>query len=385
MFSLVHKQENAHTEGIWACAWGKFIPGAHNNPPSETNGTEDPEPTPPTENLPDSEVQYLVTGGLDDTVRVWKWVDSDDGSGGGQLSKLHTLEGHSLGVISTAVNPAGTIAASSSLDSTIKLWNLHTGEQMESLDCSPVESWSVVFSPCGQHVATGNHAGKINIYQAKGGEHVSTLDTRGRFTYTIAYSQDGKYIASGAIDGFINVFEVESGKLLHTIEGHAMTIRSITFSPDSQLLLTAADDGHMKLYDFASGKLAKTLSHHASWVLSVDFSPDQMRFVSSSSDSSVKVWDARQRELLHTFTSHTDQVSGSYCTPSPPTQTRFGARATIKTAARSPASVMIRTSSSTTPPSDVPLFPAIELFNTTLTSTFRLFYPSFTLDIFTKL
>jgi hypothetical protein len=30
-------------------------------------------------------VQYLVTGGLDDTVRVWKWVDSDDGSGGGQV------------------------------------------------------------------------------------------------------------------------------------------------------------------------------------------------------------------------------------------------------------------------------------------------------------
>lgn len=59
--------------------------------------------------------------------------------------------------------------------------------QVESMDCSPVESWSVVFSPSGRHVATGNHAGKINIYSVAGGELVTTLDTRGRFTYTIAY------------------------------------------------------------------------------------------------------------------------------------------------------------------------------------------------------
>lgn len=69
----------------------------------------------------------MVTGGLDDLVRVWMW----GGEGGeGELSALHTLEGHSLGVISVDVNAAGTTAASSSLDSTIRLWNLHSGEQV---------------------------------------------------------------------------------------------------------------------------------------------------------------------------------------------------------------------------------------------------------------
>ena len=33
-----------------------------------------------------SDTHYLVTGGLDDTVRVWQWEDSEDGSGGGQVS-----------------------------------------------------------------------------------------------------------------------------------------------------------------------------------------------------------------------------------------------------------------------------------------------------------
>lgn len=59
--------------------------------------------------------------------------------------------------------------------------------QLQTIDCGPVEAWSVVFSPEGNHVASGNHAGKINVYAVDGGHHVTTLDTRGRFTYSIAY------------------------------------------------------------------------------------------------------------------------------------------------------------------------------------------------------
>ena len=58
---------------------------------------------------------------------------------------------------------------------------------MQSIDCGPVDAWSVVFSPNGEHVSSGNHAGKINVYSVDGGRLVNTLDTRGRFTYSLAY------------------------------------------------------------------------------------------------------------------------------------------------------------------------------------------------------
>uniref|UniRef100_A0A803YED5 Superkiller complex protein 8 n=2 Tax=Neognathae TaxID=8825 RepID=A0A803YED5_MELGA len=266
----------AHDDAIWSVAWGK----------NKKDGSE-----------------TVISGSLDDLVKVWKWNDE-------KLDLQWTLEGHQLGVVSVDISHTGSIAASSSLDAHIRLWDLETGKQIKSIDAGPVDAWSLAFSPDSQFLATGSHVGKVNIFGVETGKKEYSLDTRGKFILSIAYSPDGKYLASGAIDGIINIFDIATGKLLHTLEGHAMPIRSLTFSPDSQLLVTASDDGYIKIYDVQHANLAGTLSGHGSWVLNVAFCPDDTHFVSSSSDKSVKVWDAGTRTCVHTFFDHQDQVWG---------------------------------------------------------------------------
>lgn len=48
----------------------------------------------------DSPTDYLVTGGLDDLVKVWE-LHND------KLELKHKLEGHSLGVVSVAISTDG--------------------------------------------------------------------------------------------------------------------------------------------------------------------------------------------------------------------------------------------------------------------------------------
>ncbi|MBN3283247.1 WDR61 protein, partial [Polyodon spathula] len=245
-YSILFKQEHAHDDAIWTAAWGR----------SEKDGTD-----------------TIVTGSLDDSVKVWKWTDE-------KLELQWSLEGHQLGVVSVDISHNGAIAASSSLDAHIRLWDLDSGKQIKSMDAGPVDAWTVAFSPDSKYVATGSHLGKVNIFGVESGKKEFSLDTRGKFILSIAYSPDGKYLASGAIDGIINIFDIATGKLLHTLEGHAMPIRSLTFSPDSQLLVTASDDGYIKIYDVQHANLAGTLSGHGSWVLNVAFGPDDTHFVS---------------------------------------------------------------------------------------------------------
>lgn len=48
----------------------------------------------------DAPIEYIVSGAVDDLVKVWELQDD-------HLVLKHTLEGHSLGVISVAISNSG--------------------------------------------------------------------------------------------------------------------------------------------------------------------------------------------------------------------------------------------------------------------------------------
>ena len=79
------------------------------------------------------------------------------------------------------------VAASSSLDSNIRLWDLEVGKQMRSIDAGPVDAWTITFSPDGRFLATGSYTGKVNLFGVESGKKEATLDTRGKFILSIAY------------------------------------------------------------------------------------------------------------------------------------------------------------------------------------------------------
>ncbi|XP_062552178.1 superkiller complex protein 8 [Armigeres subalbatus] len=302
MYSLLHKEENAHEESIWSCSWGRVALTVENEDKldADENDSRDSVGNKKGEEYRD----FIVTGGLDDRVKVWDVKDN-------KLKLRNTFTGHSLGVVSVDVSSSGEVIASSSLDSGLCIWKADSGQLLNQISLGPVDLWTVAFSPCDKYIISGSHEGKISLYSVENGKPEQVLDPQnGKFTLSIAYSPDGKYIASGAIDGIINIFDVAAGKVAQTLEGHAMSVRSLCFSPDSQMLLTASDDGHMKLYDVAHSDVVGTLSGHSSWVLSVSFSGDGKNFTSSSSDKTVKIWNVAERQCLHTFDDHQDQVWG---------------------------------------------------------------------------
>ena len=86
------------------------------------------------------------------------------------------------------IDSTGRIAASNSLDSHIRLWDLDSGAQVQSIDAGPVNAWTVTFSPDSKLVATGSHSGKIVLYSVGSGEKSEqSLDSTGKFTLSIAF------------------------------------------------------------------------------------------------------------------------------------------------------------------------------------------------------
>jgi WD repeat-containing protein 61 len=94
MYSVLHKKENAHDESIWSCAWGRY---SNEKRKKDQNEDEKSRDSVMSEEPP---VDYIITGGVDDLVKVWELQDD-------RLVLKHNLEGHSLGVVSVAVSNSG--------------------------------------------------------------------------------------------------------------------------------------------------------------------------------------------------------------------------------------------------------------------------------------
>ncbi|XP_059061550.1 superkiller complex protein 8-like [Achroia grisella] len=279
MYSILLKKENAHDDPIYTCAWVK------------TNTTGNPN---------DIAKDFIVTGGLDGLVKIWLFNNN-------KLNLVHNLVGHSMAVVSVAVSPDGYTIASSSLDSSIIIWDLVSGNKVYEVQTGATETWKVTFSPSGTQIASGGHTGKIIIYSVEKGKPDKILDTRGKFALSVAWSADGKYIASGAMDGTVSIMDVAQGKLLHTIEAHTQSVRSVAFSPNSQLLTTASNDGNVKIYNVASANPQSKLLHNT-WALCANISSDGTRVATAAADGRVRVAQLDGLKVLNEFHEHTDTV-----------------------------------------------------------------------------
>ena len=79
---------------------------------------------------------------------------------------IATLEGHTQSVYSVAFSPNGTILASASRDSTVKLWNVSTRAHSATLRHGENVT-SVSFSPMGQHSLPGQGMSSYGTFRQK--------------------------------------------------------------------------------------------------------------------------------------------------------------------------------------------------------------------------
>ncbi|XP_074571379.1 WD repeat-containing protein VIP3 [Curcuma longa] len=300
--------ENAHDESIWAAAW---IPATNERP------------------------ALLLTGSLDETLRLWL---------PDELVRVGApLKGHSLGVVAVAGHPSGAVAASSSMDSFIRVFEVDSNASIATLESPPSEVWSMRFDPKGTILAVAaGGSGSIKLWDTSTWELVATLAVprpegarpdktgSGKFVLSVAWSPDGKRLACGSMDGTIAVFDVARAKFLHHLEGHNMPVRSMVFSPvDPRVLFTACDDTNIHMYDAEGKNMAGAMSGHTSWVLSVDASPDGAAIATGSSDRTVKLWDISMRSAVQTMANHSDAVWGVAFRPPGGTGVRVGRLASV--------------------------------------------------------
>ena len=116
------------------------------------------------------------------------------------------------------VCPQGDYLVSSSIDQTVRLWNLTTGECQQILHGHSNWVMSVDMSPDGQQIASGSADHTVKLWDAQTGHCVNTLKGHRNSVWSVAFSPDGQSLASGSADKTIKLWSVATGQCWQTLK-----------------------------------------------------------------------------------------------------------------------------------------------------------------------
>ncbi|KIM24262.1 hypothetical protein M408DRAFT_76226 [Serendipita vermifera MAFF 305830] len=234
----------------------------------------------------------IVSGSWDHTIRVW------DASTGRKIAD--PFQGHRNCVQSVSFSPDGRRIVSGSWDQTIRVWNAETGQTvLDPLEGHTDKVCSVVFSPDGGRIVSGSYDRMIRVWDtATTPTGVRQLHGHAEAVISVSFSPNGSQILSGSGDCTIRVWNAETGNMvLSLLQGYGNIAWSVAFSPDGEQILSGSQDGKIRVWDAETGEtFASPFQGHVDAVLSVAFSPDGERIVSGSNDQTIRVWNMEKAE-----------------------------------------------------------------------------------------
>ncbi|MFN7931514.1 MAG: WD40 repeat domain-containing protein [Blastocatellia bacterium] len=90
---------------------------------------------------------------------------------------------------------------------------------------------SVAFDPQGRILASGGDDTTVKLWDVESGELLKTLDGHQDFVTSVAFDPQGNTLASGSDDCEIKLWDVQTGQLIHTLTGHNSWVLSVAFDP----------------------------------------------------------------------------------------------------------------------------------------------------------
>jgi len=258
----------------------------------------------------------LVTCSRDRTVLLWNLTPNDPESFG--FAKK-SLTGHSHFVQDVVISSDGQFCLSGSWDSTLRLWDLTSGQSTRSFVGHKKDVLSVAFSTDNRQIVSASRDKSIRLWNTLG-ECKYTITDEGHTEWVscvrFSPSQQNPLIVSCGWDKLVKVWNLSNCTLRTNLVGHTGYLNTVTVSPDGSLCASGGQDGTAMLWDLNEGKRLYNLDA-GSVIHSLVFSPNRYWLCAATQDC-IKIWDLESKivvdELRPEFPPLGKKAVAPYCT-----------------------------------------------------------------------
>ena len=233
-----------------------------------------------------SDNKHVVLSCLDTTAKIFN-VET------GEI--VQTLRGHEKLITKVHYSPDGKLIFTSD-NSKSKIFDAITGELKVNIERWIPDPGSVQFSKDSKNLIA-NFRGDIDIINVLDGKISHTFENNSDDFEFFNFSHLGKYLSALSSDNrSIKIFDLESKRLIYTFGEIFEFAKSAKFSKDDSKILIGFSSGRVKLFDLKTGELIHSFEDHSNSVTSVSFSSDEQLIITSSSDGSTIIYSTEKYE-----------------------------------------------------------------------------------------
>ena len=184
-----------------------------------------------------------------------------------------------------------------SRDWRILVWNLNTGAVSRVIEGHEKDVLSVVYSD-GRIYTSGDDM-TLRVWDLGTGELIKMWGPFENETDSCAIDPIHGRAVLGCDDGVIRVFNIATSETLAEIAAHASGIKKVATSPINGDILSAAYDQRILVWNAEDFSQKVALQRKATtWERSFNWTPDGKRILAGTFDGTVLVWDAESGKCL---------------------------------------------------------------------------------------
>ncbi|XP_053113820.1 apoptotic protease-activating factor 1 isoform X3 [Hemicordylus capensis] len=242
--------------------------------------------------------RFVATCSADKKVKVWN-------SRTGQL--VHLFEEHTEQVNCcqfSNTNHHPFLLATCSNDTFTKLWDLNKKYCRNTLFGHESSVTHCRFSPNDEYIASCSADGTLKLWCVHSANELKTIDIGDFFRNEDEYQDDVEVLvkccswsSNGtsiivAAKNKLFLFDVKTSDLLAEILiSHHSNIQYCDFCPNSQMVAVALSHYSVEIWNIESSYKIADCRGHMSWIHSVAFSFDGSLFLTSSDDQTIRIWE----------------------------------------------------------------------------------------------